>query len=42
MFHNVTVGVQLFPDMKYSMSDLNGGDPSTLCQLDVQVMMRYK
>ncbi|KAH3787467.1 hypothetical protein DPMN_165591, partial [Dreissena polymorpha] len=32
-------GVALFPEMKYSMCDLSGGDPATLCQLDVQVFL---
>ncbi|KAL4232099.1 E3 SUMO-protein ligase RanBP2 [Mactra antiquata] len=29
----------LFPDMKYSMSDLSSGDPGTLSQLDIQVFL---
>ena len=36
-FSPVTVGHQVFPGMKFGMMDLSGGDPGTLCQLDVQV-----
>ncbi|XP_053407821.1 E3 SUMO-protein ligase RanBP2-like [Mercenaria mercenaria] len=32
-------GYQLFHDMKYSVLDLSGGDPGTICQIDVQVFL---